>query len=68
MDNAVNPLVLDQYGSRLDNVVPNPYFGVIQGGIGAFSTITQSQLLRPYSQYQQILASAALTAIPSTTA
>jgi len=56
MDNAVNPLVLDQYGRNVDNVVPNPYFGVIQGGIGAFSTITQSQLLRPYSQYQQILA------------
>ena len=45
-----------QYGSHLLDVVPNPYFGVIQGGIGAFSTITRNQLLRPFPQYQQILA------------
>ena len=56
MDNADDPLVLQQYGSHLLDVVPNPYFGVIQGGIGAFSTITRDQLLRPYPQYQQILA------------
>jgi carboxypeptidase family protein len=56
MDNADDPLLLQQYGSHLLDVVPNPYFGVIQGGIGAFSTIQRNQLLRPYSQYQQILA------------
>jgi hypothetical protein len=35
--------------------VQNPFFGKIPG-IGAFPTITQKQLLRPFPQYQQILA------------
>jgi hypothetical protein len=56
MDNANDPLLLQQYGSHLLDVVQNPFYGVIQGGIGAFSTITQNQLLRPFPQYQQILA------------
>jgi len=56
MDNADDPLLLQQYGSHIADVVPNPFFGVIQGGIGAFSTISRSQLLRPFPQYQQILA------------
>ena len=56
MDNADDPLLLQQYGSHIIDVVPNPYFGVIQGGIGAFSTISRAQLLRPFPQYQQILA------------
>ncbi|HZT31622.1 MAG TPA: carboxypeptidase-like regulatory domain-containing protein [Bryobacteraceae bacterium] len=56
MDNAVDPLNLNTYGPNVDKVVPNPYYGVIQGGIGAFSTVVQSQLLRPFPQYQQILA------------
>jgi hypothetical protein len=56
MDNANNPLLLDQWGSHLLDVVPNPFFGKIQGGVGAFPTIQQRQLLRPFPQYQQILA------------
>jgi outer membrane receptor protein involved in Fe transport len=55
-DNADNPLLLQQYGSHLLDAVPNPFFGKIVGGIGAFSTIQQRQLLRPFPQYQQILA------------
>jgi hypothetical protein len=56
MDNANDPLVLQQYGSHLLDSVPNPFFGKISGGIGAFPTIQQRQLLRPFPQYQQILA------------
>jgi hypothetical protein len=55
MENANNPLLLQQYGSHLLDVVPNPYYNVISGGIGAFPTIQQAQLLRPFPQYQQIL-------------
>jgi hypothetical protein len=56
MENANDPLLLSQYGPRLLDVVPNPFFGKIQGGVGAFSTIQRRQLLRPFPQYQQILA------------
>lgn len=56
MDNANNPLLLQQYGPHLLDSVPNPFFGKVSGGIGAFSTIQQRQLLRPFPQYQQILA------------
>jgi hypothetical protein len=56
MDNANNPLLLQQYGTHLLDSVPNPFFGKVSGGIGAFPTILQRQLLRPFPQYQQILA------------
>jgi hypothetical protein len=55
-DNANDPLLLEQWGARLLDPVPNPFFGVIQGGIGAFPTIQRRQLLRPFPQYQQVLA------------
>lgn len=55
-DNANDPLLLSQWGSRILDVVPNPFFGKVQGGVGAFSTIQRRQLLRPFPQYQQILA------------
>jgi hypothetical protein len=56
MENANDPLLLQQWGPRLLDVVPNPFYGKIQGGIGAFQTIQRRQLLRPFPQYQQILA------------
>ncbi|MCC6368228.1 MAG: TonB-dependent receptor [Bryobacterales bacterium] len=56
MDNANDPLLLSQYGSKLLDVVPNPFYGKIVGGVGAFPTIQRRQLLRPFPQYQQILA------------
>ncbi|MCC6590692.1 MAG: TonB-dependent receptor [Bryobacterales bacterium] len=56
MDNANDPLLLSQWGSRLLDTVQNPFYGKIQGGIGAFPTIQRRQLLRPFPQYQQILA------------
>jgi hypothetical protein len=56
MENANDPLLLDQWGAGLLDVVPNPFFGKIEGGVGAFPTIQRRQLLRPFPQYQQILA------------
>ncbi len=55
-DNANDPLLLGQWGSRLLEQVPNPFFGRIQGGVGAFPTVQRRQLLRPFPQYQQVLA------------
>jgi hypothetical protein len=56
MDNAVDPLNAGIYGSSLDAQVANPYYGKITAGALSFPTVTQSQLLRPFNQYQQILA------------
>ena len=56
MENANDPLLLQQWGPRLLDVVPNPYFGKIQGGALSFPTVQRRQLLRPFPQYQQILA------------
>lgn len=55
-DNANDPLLLSQWGPRILETVPNPFFGKIAGGIGAFPTVQRRQLLRPFPQYQQILA------------
>ncbi|MEO8127772.1 MAG: carboxypeptidase regulatory-like domain-containing protein [Bryobacteraceae bacterium] len=55
-DNANDPLLLAQWGSKLNDVVPNPYFGKITVGSLSFPTVVRKQLLRPFPQYQQILA------------
>ena len=55
MDNANDPLLLTM-GLQAGQLVPNPYYGKIQGGICAFPTIQRRQILRPFPQYQQILA------------
>ncbi len=49
----------DQYlsmGNALLNLVPNPYYGLIQSGPLSTATVQQSQLLRPYPQFQGITA------------
>ncbi len=56
MDNGNDPLLLEQWGERLLDVVPNPYYGVIQNGALSFPTVQRRQLLRPYPHYQQVLA------------
>ena len=38
-------------GAQLNNLVPNPYFGVISQGALAARTITLGQSLRPYPQF-----------------
>ena len=55
-ENANDPLLLSQWGTRLDDVVPNPYFGKVTTGTLSFPTVRRKQLLRPFPQYQQILA------------
>src|SRR5262249_44964078 len=56
MENANDPLLLQQWGSKLNDVVANPFYGKIQGGSLSFPTVVRKQLLRPFPQYQQILA------------
>lgn len=55
-ENANDPLLLSQWGSRLLDTVSNPFAGTIQGGSLSFPTVQRRQLLRPFPQYQQILA------------
>ncbi|MBM3725144.1 MAG: TonB-dependent receptor [Acidobacteria bacterium] len=55
-DNANDPLLLSQWGSRLRDQVPNPFFGKITSGALSGRTVERRQLLRPFPQYQQVLA------------
>ena len=47
-------------GSALLRSVPNPYYGVITTGSLAASTVTLSQLLRPYPQFLSTVARASM--------
>jgi hypothetical protein len=47
----------DQYlslGSKLQQQVPNPFYGLISTGTLATPTVAQGQLLRPYPQYNSV--------------
>ena len=47
----------DQYlslGNALLNLVPNPFYGLITSGPLSSATVQQSQLLRPYPQFQGV--------------
>jgi hypothetical protein len=54
-DNANNPLLLEQWGPRLLDAVPNPYFGKVTTGALSFPTVQRRQLLRPFPHYQEVL-------------
>ena len=54
-DNANDPLLLAQWGSKLNDPVPNPYFGKVTVGALSFPTVLRKQLLRPFPQYQDVL-------------
>ena len=54
-DNANDPLLLAQYGTRLNDTVDNPYFGKVTAGALSFRTTSRKQLLRPFPQYQDVL-------------
>ncbi|MDX1979338.1 MAG: carboxypeptidase regulatory-like domain-containing protein [Bryobacteraceae bacterium] len=54
-DNANDPLLLEQWGSRLLEAVPNPYFGKVTVGALSFPTVQRRQLLRPFPHYQEVL-------------
>lgn len=51
--NQLDPQYLS-LGLRLDEAVPNPFFGVIPSGPLSGRTITRQQSLRPYPAYQGI--------------
>jgi hypothetical protein len=55
-ENANDPLLLSQWGPRLLDTVSNPFQDQIRGGSLSFPTVQRRQLLRPFPQYQQILA------------
>jgi Carboxypeptidase regulatory-like domain/TonB dependent receptor len=41
-------------GSKLSQLVPNPFFGIVNNGIFASPTISQAQLLRPFPQFTDL--------------
>jgi hypothetical protein len=43
-----------QYGTRLADLVPNPYYGYIDSGALSGPTITRMQSLLPYSQFTSV--------------
>jgi hypothetical protein len=43
-------------GAALQEQVPNPFYGLIQGGTLATPTIARGQLLRPFPQYTNVTA------------
>lgn len=51
--NALNPMYLS-LGTRLNSLVPNPFYGQITGGALAQPTVALSQLLKPYPQYPSV--------------
>ncbi len=59
MDNGwqLNQLRPEQMalGSRLQELVPNPFHGVIESGTLSQPTVTRGQLLRPYPQFLNVL-------------
>ena len=52
--NQLSPQYL-ALGSALQQLVPNPFYGVIQSGSLATPTIARGQLLRPYPQFQGMM-------------
>ncbi|MEN6534138.1 MAG: TonB-dependent receptor [Bryobacteraceae bacterium] len=51
--NAFDPKYYAQYGTALQDAVPNPYAGKFSGSL-ASSTITRAQSLKPYPYYSSI--------------
>ncbi len=50
-------------GSSLNQLVPNPFFGIVNSGVLVSSQVSRAQLLRPYPQFTDIIP---LTATGST--
>ena len=42
-------------GSQLNQLVPNPFFGIVNSGILVAPTVSRGQLLRPYPQFTDII-------------
>jgi hypothetical protein len=52
--NSLNPAYYAQYGSALQNLVPNPFYGQITTGSLSGTTITQQQALLPLPDYLSV--------------
>ncbi|HEY9126426.1 MAG TPA: hypothetical protein VIM62_04825, partial [Acidobacteriaceae bacterium] len=52
--NTLNPAYYQQYGSLLQNQVPNPFYGQIKTGALSGATISQSQALLPLPDYLSV--------------
>jgi hypothetical protein len=52
--NSLNPSYYTQYGTRLQNQVPNPFFGRITTGSLSGATISQAQALLPLPDYLSV--------------
>lgn len=52
--NTLNPVYYAQYGTKLQNQVPNPFYGKITTGTLSGATISQSQALLPLPDYLSI--------------
>lgn len=42
-------------GTQLNQTVPNPFFGIVSGGIHTAPTMSRAQSLRPYPQFTDII-------------
>lgn len=42
-------------GSRLNDQVPNPFFGIVNSGVLANAKVSRGQLLRPYPQFTDVI-------------
>ena len=42
-------------GSQLNQLVPNPFFGIVTTGVLVAPTVSRAQLLRPYPQFTDII-------------
>lgn len=51
--NQLDPALLS-LGERLNDLVPNPFYGIITTGALSGPTVPRNQLLRPYPQYERV--------------
>lgn len=52
--NQVHPQYMS-LGSQLNQLVPNPFFGIVTTGVLANPTVSRAQLLRPYPQFTDVI-------------
>ena len=52
--NQVNPIYLS-LGSHLNDLVANPFYGLVNSGVLAAAQVSRAQLLRPYPQFTSVI-------------
>lgn len=50
----INPVYLS-LGSHLNDLVPNPFYGLVDSGVLAAPQVSRAQLLRPYPQFTSVI-------------